>query len=379
MATPHPTQNADVAIIGAGVIGLTTAYFAAKRGLRVLLIDKQLPGQEASWAGAGMLPPGNDFPELPPEARLRGASHALWEPLSQELRELTGIENGYSRGGGLELAGAGEGDRVAGEITRWRKEGVRGEPLDQVGLRRFCPDLGPTFTHGYFLPDYGQVRNPWHLRALLTACEKLGVTLCTNCEVLGFERKHEQCRSLVTATGKIEAQQFVVTCGAWSAKLLTEARVHLPIRPIRGQIVLLKCPEAPFSQVLNIGHRYLVPRNDGRVLIGATEEDVGFEKGNTPAGVGGLLDLAQQVLPSLANVTIERTWSGLRPHAPGGLPLIGSVPGWGNLYIAAGHFRAGLQLSPITGKLISQLLAGEQPDLDLTPFSPHCQAQGGSR
>jgi glycine oxidase len=156
------------------------------------------------------------------------------------------------------------------------------------------------------------------------------------------------------------AGRFCIASGAWSRPLLMQAGCESPLEPVRGQIVLLNAQPLPFGQIIQSGPRYLVPRPDGRILIGSTEEHVGFDKRNTAAAVAELIDFAVSLVPALAEATYERSWAGLRPCTPDGLPYLGQVPETRNLFVAAGHFRAGLQMSPATAVLMREVLL-EQP------------------
>lgn len=316
-----------------------------------------------------MLPPGNPAAQTTPEARLRGSSHVLWEGLSAELRALTGIDNGYHRCGGLELGTAADQSRLAAEIATWRAEGVAVEPSTSAELHRHEPGLSETLTAGYRLPDLGQIRNPRQMKALLRGCEHLGVRILAGQPVGQHTALGDRWLSIDTPTERLSAGQFVIATGAWTGFWTRVLGWSLPIRPVRGQMLLLRTSRILLTHVLNVGLRYLVPRKDGRILVGATEEEVGFAKANTASAVAGLLDLAIQLVPGLATAELERTWSGLRPYAEGGLPLIGRSPTARNVYVAAGHFRAGLQLSPITAEVLVQMLLGEPTTLDCTPFA----------
>lgn len=350
---------ADVLIIGGGVIGLSTAWELAGRGVKVCVLEQGAFGREASWAGAGMLRPGNSERARTPEARLRSHSHRLWPEWSARLRDETGVDNGYVRCGALEVRCGGAGDELLGEIAAWQAEGVDIEPISQTQLRQHFPAAGPQITAAYFQPGLAQVRNPRHLKALLSACEQRGVELRSGCAVIGFESAAQRITRVLTNAGTLSAGQFLIAGGAWSGNLLASVGLSVPFKPIRGQIVLLEQRPLTFRCVIQNGHRYLVPRPDGRVLIGATEEDVGFNRQTTAAAVSGLIQFACDLVPGLANASVERTWAGLRPHVPGGLPILGRIEGWSNLLVAAGHYRAGLELSPITAVLMRQLLLGE--------------------
>lgn len=355
----------DVVVIGGGVIGLSIAYELSLHNLSVSVLEQGQFGQEASWAGAGMLPPGNSAWASTPEARLRSASYDRWPTWVQQLQELTGISTGYVRCGGITVACHGLDEEYAHEVARWKAERLVAESLAPLELRQRFPFLSETVTHGSFLPDVAQVRNPWLIKSLHAACAQRGVTLLAGHPVMAMEHDGHRVHSVRTPAGEITAGQFVIAGGAWSGELARQVGVELPVEPVRGQIVLLETRPLPFTHVIENGTRYLVPRPDGRILIGSTEEHVGFDKRSTAGGVAGLLALAQQLVPCLADARVERTWAGLRPHRPGGLPYIGRGGNYDNLFIAAGHFRAGLQLSPITAQLMRELLLGQPASLSL--------------
>jgi glycine oxidase len=357
------TDSPDVLIIGGGVIGLTAAYYLARERVRVAVVDKGDFGQEASWAGAGIIPPGNPGRARTPFDLLRAQSSALYPGLSTELRECTGIDNGYRRCGGLELAD--EADDAAQE---WRSEGIAFEALAEPDVLRLEPRLARGLGTAYHLPDMAQVRNPRHIKALLAACAALGVRLRPGCPVQTLERQGSRIVGVTTAEGRLTADRFILAAGAWAEALLLPLGWRPGIHPVRGQIVLLH-PGAPlFQHVLLRGKRYLVPRPDGRVLVGSTEEDAGFDKRTTAGAVGQLLAFAVALVPALAQAPLERCWAGLRPGTPDELPFLGPVPGLDNLFVAAGHFRAGIQLSPGTGLVLKELLLGQEPTVPLEAF-----------
>jgi glycine oxidase len=357
------TQRPDILILGGGVIGLTTALFLARDGARVEVLDKGDFGQESSWAGAGILPPGDPGHAHTPFDQLRAHSVALFPTLSAELREQTGVDNGYLRCGGLEFLG--ECSEAAAH--EWRSEGVEAEELDSAALGRLEPALAPDLGTALHLPGMAQVRNPRHLQALLAGCAAQGVALRPGCPAFGFAVQGAQVRAVHTAAGLREAGRYLLTAGAWSEPLLEQVGWRPGIHPVRGQIVLLS--SAPLvRRILLWGSRYLVPRPDGRVLVGSTEEQVGFDKRTTAEAVGELLRLACALVPALAEAHLERCWAGLRPGSPDGLPFLGPVPGLDNLFVAAGHFRAGIQLSPGTGQVMKELLLGQPPAVSLAPF-----------
>ncbi len=357
----HP----DVLILGGGVIGLTTAYHLAAEGVAVTVVERGDLGHEASWAGAGIIPPGDTSRAQSPIGRLRAFSSSLFPTLSRQLRDETDIDNGYFVCGGLELDG-GNGSLT----TEWREEGVAFEELDGAGLRRLEPGLSPDVTRGWHIPGIAQVRNPRHIKALAAACEIRAVGLMPGCAAGRLLHRGERITSVETEQGKLAAGKFLVAAGAWADALLSPLGWTPGITPVRGQIALLDTGDAAERPVVMQGKQYLVPRPDGRVLAGSTEEDAGFDARPTASGVSGLLAFAERTVPRLRDAVLERCWAGLRPGSPDGLPFLGPVPGFSNLFVAAGHFRAGIQLSPATGLLMTELLLGRVPTVPLAPFAP---------
>jgi glycine oxidase len=358
------TEHPDVLIIGGGVIGLTTAYFLAEAGLTVTVADRGDLGHEASWAGAGIIPPGN-----PRRARtgfdlLRAHSSATYPALSAALREQTGIDNGYTVCGGLELI-TSEEDLAADE---WRGEGIAFQELTGAELRRREPALAPGLDRAYFLPDMAQVRNPRHLKALQAACAARGVGLRAGCPVRRFVFRGGRIEAAEAERERLTAGRYLLAAGAWTDALLEPLGWRPGIRPVRGQIALLDTGTPGPRPLLLCGKRYLVPRGDGRLLIGSTEEDAGFDARPTAGAIADLLRFGATLVPALAGATLERCWAGLRPGSPDGLPFLGAVPGQDNLFIAAGHYRAGIQLSPATALVMKEVLLGQRPTVPLDDF-----------
>ena len=364
----------DVAIIGGGIIGLTSAYFLARAGFSVGVYDRSDLGREASWAGAGIVPPGNPDRAATPADALRGLGSVRFPSFSAELRELTGIDNGYRRCGGIEFLTPEDADAV----DVWRAEGLAFERLAIAQARALEP-LGTVEGEPYLLPECAQVRSPWHLRALIAACERVGVRLCPGTGAEGWELAGARVKNVRLANGDVvTADRFLVAAGAWSEPLLRQLG-HMPkVHPVRGQIALVRGESC--ARVLMFGKRYIVPRGDGLTLIGSTEEpEAGFEKRTTPEGIDGLLTFARTVLPALAAAKLETAWAGLRPGSPDGLPFLGGVPGWDNVLVAAGHARAGVQLSIGTAQALTDLLIGKLPGVDLRAFALDRQPQTNAK
>lgn len=362
-------QPSDVVVVGGGVIGLSVAYYCARDGLSVTVLERGELGQESSWAGAGIIPAGRGESARSAYAKLLGVSGEIYPKISEELRQETGIDNGYRRCGGLEI-GCDEADAHAlrSAAGHYRSEGVDWIELSPSAARKLEPALQGPFRVAYHIPGMAQVRNPRHIKALAAACARRRVRLVTGAEVSGFQIEQDRVLGVRTLDATFSGATTVVTAGAWSRGLLQSAGVSLPVRPVRGQIVLLQCGTPLLSRVIMMGKRYLVPRSDGRVLIGSTEEEVGFDKRTTANAARELLEVALAIAPPLGQAQVERAWAGLRPGNPDGKPFIGPVPGLDGLLVAAGHFRSGLQLAPVTGLMIKQLILGEPTSVPLEAF-----------
>jgi glycine oxidase len=365
------SSHADVVVIGGGVIGLSIAYALAKEGVRVTLTDKGDFGQESSWAGAGIISPGNPKRARNPLNQLRALSASLFPGFSAELRELAGIDNGYRKCGGLELGrseDALEKQRLDNLLREERGEGAVCDVLTGDALRQCEAALSHDISGAVYFPDMAQVRNPRHVKALVAACTARGVAMLPDTPVHGLERQGDRITRARNVSGDLHADRFLLTAGAWTDGLLAGLGIETGIAPVRGQIALLRTPAPLLRHILQCGSEYLVPRDDGRVLAGSTEEHVGFDKRTTAEAIGALLAMAVRLVPGLASATVERCWAGLRPGSPAGRPVLGGVPGTHNLYVAAGHFRSGIMLSPGTAQVMADVLQGRQPVIPLDSF-----------
>jgi glycine oxidase len=360
---------ADVVIVGGGVIGLSIAYALAREGVAATVLDRGELGRAASWAGAGIISPGAERPTDNPMVRLRTRSAALYPEWSEALRAETGIDNGYRRCGGVDVAWSAAEDQALRSLAGvWCAEGIACERLEPRDFGRVEPALNPALRVAYFLPDRAQVRNPRHVRALAVAVARRGARLCPGRAALGFEVTSGRVVAVRTAEGPLPCGRVVVAAGPWSAALLEGLGLRVPTPPVKGQIVLLRGGRPLVSRIVEHGKNYLVPRDDGRVLVGATEEDAGFDTRATPLAVRDLIDEALRLCPILAEAEVERAWAGLRPGSIDTRPYLGAAPGLANLVVATGHKRAGLQLSPGTAEVIADLVQGRPPRIDLAPF-----------
>jgi glycine oxidase len=349
------------------VIGCALAAELALRGGSVTIVERGEPGGEASSAAAGMLNPQAEARSPSPFFELLLESGDLFPEWSARLFEETGIDVGYRRTGLLECGFEAGGDAVF-ESYRWQRDrGLRVEDRPRESLAAEIDGrLSPEVSRAVFFPDEAVVDPPRLARAAWLAAERLGVRVLTATSATRFLVEGDVCRGVETETGPIAAQSVVDAAGAWAAFDRTGAP-SVPVYPVRGQIVQLSVPGRPLSTVVFSDEVYIVPRPDGTVLLGSTVELVGFRKEVTAEAVERLLAAAIRLVPALASARFVTAWAGLRPGTPDGLPILGDSPITG-LFFAAGHFRKGILLAPITARLVADAITGGPPR-DLSAFS----------
>ncbi len=362
-------RSPDVVIVGGGIVGLSIAYALAREGVKATILDRQEFGRAASWAGAGMIPPYTERLTTNPTLELRSWSAMLYPEWSDDLLEETAIDNGFRRTGGVDVASSKrEDDELRSMAGRWRNEKVVYERLAPDDFGRVEPALNPELLVAYYLPDRAQIRNPRHIRALQVSLALRGVDQAAHSEVVGFDREGDRVVAVRTKDGPIACGTVVVAAGAWSSGLLGRLALDVPTPPLKGQIVLLRPDRPMIRRIVEHGRMYLVPRDDHRILIGATEEASGFDDRTTEQASADLLAEAYFLCPSLAQVEVERTWAGLRPGSIDSKPYLGFAPGYSNVVVASGHKRAGIQLAPASAEVITDLILARPPRVDLEPF-----------
>ncbi len=371
-----PLDSADIVIIGGGVIGLTSARRLAKEGLAVTILERAQVGREASWAGAGVLAPPNPH-RKDAVAELQLRSLAMYPAFCTELLLETGIDPEYEPCGELEVAFDEAGlqvlrdDQRAADTRRMPDGRLAFEIHTGEETRRLEVVVSEKVVGSLECRQTAQVRNPRLLRALHTACLRAGVQIHENTPVRDFVVEGDRIAGVRTETRTIAAQNVVLCAGAWSSQIGERLQSVMPVHPVRGQMVLMKLDRRPFDRIIARGKTYLVPRRDGHVLLGATEEaGAGFAKRNTAKGLAGLLERAVRMVPMLADAPVAAAWSGLRPGTPDDMPYIGLVPGLTGLIAATGHYRTGLTLAPATAEIVAAMIQNRSYDVDLTCCRP---------
>ncbi|MCZ6601473.1 MAG: glycine oxidase ThiO [Planctomycetota bacterium] len=364
-------ETYDVIVVGAGIVGCSVAYALARDGVQVTVIERGEIGREASWAGGGILTPirPHTYPsDLLPLCRSGLDTFDRWIPA---LEDESGIDVEHDVVGLLLLVRDDEDEREADSLRAWKKEhGQPAEVLSQDEVRERVPGINPEFHKALLFPDTRQIRNPRLLRSLSVAAERGGVTFRTKCPVGGLVRNGDRIIGVQTPQGEIHAGTVIIAAGAWSSGSDLGISPAISVKPIRGQMILTEQDPVAFRHVLLWKGRYLVPRRDGKILIGSSVEDVGFDSRVTAGVVHSLLERASEILPALADAPFLQAWAGLRPSTPDRLPYIGPIPGADGALAATGHYRNGLLLGPFTGEIIAAIHAGRPPGIDLTPYRP---------
>lgn len=365
------TLRADVLVIGGGLVGASVAYECAKRGLSIVVAERSEAGRAASWAAAGILTPIHlaDYP--PALVALCTAAQVTYERWAEEVRAESGIDPEFRRTGMLVLA-LEEGDLAEVEhLHAWKKD--HGQPcqaLDAAAAANVEPLANPKMLRALHLPDIAQVRNNRLVRAVAAAATRRRATILERTEALDLLTDGGRIVGARTTQGNVYAASTVLAAGAWSRAIAERVGVTVAVEPVRGQMLLTEVPGGRLSKMVLAGEQYLVPRADGRVLVGSTTERVGFDASVTLDGVRSLCEAAARMVPSLGGAPLRASWAGLRPGSPDRIPFLGPVAGLPGLLLACGHFRNGILLGPITGRLIAQVIAGEATEVPLAPYAP---------
>jgi glycine oxidase len=359
----------DVAIVGGGIIGSSIAFELARKKVRVLLLDRQQPGREASWAAAGLLSPAPDTPDFVPVVPLAKESFALYPQFIAAVEEASGKPTGFRRDGSLYLYfGPHAEDQRDRTVMEHLRLGLASETLHLDGARRIEPKIGPSVRAAAWLPYENSVEPRLLTEAVLAAAKRRGARILPGVTVTSVLREGSRCTGVVAGGEKIETKHVIVAAGSFSAEIDGIER-YAPTRPVRGQMVALHPSNCILRCALRAESGYLVPRNDGRIIAGSTLENAGFDKSITPAGLQKILAAAVEIMPALAEAPIVETWAGLRPDTPDHLPVIGPTDVEG-LLIATGHYRNGILLAPVTARLLCDWIVDGRASLSAEAYSP---------
>lgn len=371
----------DVLIIGGGVIGLSIARALHKRGVKkITILESGAVGRESSYAAAGMLAPNAETEKIDNFFEFCNLSNKLYPDFAAELRDETKINIELDRQGTLYLALTDEDSAEIDRRYEWqRRAGLEVKRLTARETRTMEPFLSPDVRESLFFPEDRQVEN----RKLLLALEKFAalnhIEIRENTRVTNLLSENNKIVGAATESESFYAGTVIAATGAWTSLIKAEGLTMPEIKPVRGQMIAFQTAKRLFQKVVYSPRGYLVPRADGRVLIGATVEDAGFDKSVTNAGVEFLREIAFEIAPSLVNLEISEKWAGLRPFAADGLPVLGAFAGIENLFLATAHYRNGILLAPLTAEILAAKIVGNKDSDYLKIFSPQRFTPNGLR
>lgn len=357
----------NVVIIGGGVIGCSIGLRLAQAKAKVTILEKAIPGAEASSAAAGILGAQAEAGEGGPFFRLCLESRNRYPSFVEELEALSGLSVGYRRCGLLDVAFDEAEARKLAEVVRANNAlGLSGEMLEPAQARALEPALTPSATAAAHFPDDAQIDNRLLVRALSVAAARAGVQFRTGL-VRGVASEGGRAIGVDLDGERLRADAVVVAAGAWTGLVGGIGLDPQVVRPARGQMLMLQTRAPVLSRILFAQKRYLVPRADGRLIVGSTMEFVGYDKQVTAEALSALLQFALHACPSLRTATVLETWAGLRPFTPDHLPILGPGP-LQSLFLASGHYRNGILLTPVTADLMADCILGRKPSIDLSPY-----------
>ena len=362
------TQILQIVVIGAGVVGCAIAHELARRGSRVQVVERREIGQGATKASAGVLAPYLDAHRSGPLVDLGARSLSLYDEFVARVVEDSGSTIQYVRNGTLEIA---TNEEYAGRLNdmahSFAELGITVEFYDSEALRSIEPQLTNDAKGGLLVASHGFVGVTELTNALRRAAVAHGVKFVTSTTATKIIN-HRDGIEVRVGTEAVVCDRAILAAGSWSGQIEVEGVDALPVRPIRGQLLQLDWPTTPLKRTIWSEDCYLVPWNDGSVLVGATSEDVGFDERATVTGLQKLVEVAKRIVPGAGEAWLKEVRVGLRPTTPDGLPVIGlskSLPG---LIYASGHYRNGVLLAPLTASIVADLSVGDTSN-DLTKLT----------
>lgn len=360
----------DCIIIGAGIMGLLTARELSQAGLKVCVLDQSAVGRESSWAGGGILSPLYPWRYSEPVQQLAHWSQQVYPELVTSLFNDTGIDP-ERRDSGLLVLDSNE----LAEAKAWAERYSNSMQLDVLQskeLNELVPSLSPELKNNtesaMWFPNIGQVRNPCLVKSLNADLIRRGVEIREQTQVESLLIYKGKINGVVTQAGKIEADKVIACSGAWTRDLLQPTDTKVDVQPVKGQMLMYKADPKLLSQVILMNDRYVIPRRDGRILVGSTLEHAGFDKTTTANASDDIQKAAVNIIPALADYPIERHWAGLRPGTDDGVPYIYADEKIKGLYVNCGHYRNGVVLGPASARLMADIVLEREPIIEPTLF-----------
>ena len=364
-------KTADVIVVGAGAIGCSIAWRLAQGGRKVIIIERDTPGAGASSSAGGILGAQLEAKEPGPLADLLMSGRSLYPEFVEELQTEADLDIQFKNVGALRLAFNAEDEQEARRTLEWqRAEGWSVEYLGREEALADEPNLSNSVRGTLLFPNECQVGNRKMMLALATTCQKLGVKIVSGTEVIGFTRTGSRIDGVRTTDGVYSGDIVLIAGGAWSKALGERLGTSLPVWPVRGQMIQLQAASQMFTRLIYHHMTYVVSKPVGRMFVGSTMEEVGFDRSVTAEGIHGILKSVMHISPCISEAEVVDTYSCFRPSTPDGLPIMGKVLDFDNVIAATGHFRNGILLTPITAKLISELILVGRSSISLEPYAP---------
>lgn len=357
----------DAVIVGGGINGSSIAFQLAKRGYKVAVLDKGKIAGKASGAAAGILGAQTELAEDGPLFQLACKSRSMYRSLIPELEDLSQVHIGYQNKGVYKVAANKEEEQALKRLIESQQTaGEQAEWFSIDDLIHREPFVSNKLKGAMYIPNDGQVQAYELSLAFAKASIAIGAEIYEYTHVIDFILKDEKVYGVRTSQGEFLADSVIVASGAWSREILERTGLSLPIIPVKGECFSVKV-EKPLVQGTIFSHGcYIVPKQSGRLVVGATVKVNSFDEKVTFEGISMLMEKAQNLVPDIANTEWEGAWTGIRPQSADGQPFLGQHPACEGLYIAAGHFRNGILLAPATGELMADILEGKKEQFN--PF-----------
>lgn len=354
----------DILIVGGGIIGMLTARELSLAGMKVTIVERGQAGHESSWAGGGIISPLYPWRYSAPVSALAQWGQEFYPELIEEMHSATGLDAELIQNGLLMLDN--DHEKAVTWAEKWQSNL---QLIDNKEVYELEPELSRalrTDKKAIWMPDVRQVRNPRLVKATKKYLLKQGVKFIEQTEVTDFISQADKVVGVKSSTGDILADNVLLSGGAWSANLLKNNMIS--VEPVKGQMILFKTKPGKIKRITLSQDRYVIPRQDGRVLVGSTLEHTGFDKSTTKTAREELQQEAVRIMPCLKDAEVEHQWAGLRPGSTNGIPYICSVPNMDGLYLNAGHYRNGVVLGPASARLAADIILNSQPILDASPY-----------
>ena len=360
----------DVVVVGGGVVGCAIAYELAKEKVQVLLLERDHLCSGASYASAGMIAPLSDSPVDHPLSQLGFRSFKMYDSFVQGVEEASGFSVECLPSGIVRVALTEEDEQeLRAEVAAAPTLGLTVDWLDTQQAREIEPLLSPEIRGATFSPGESQLNPSRYVEALRRAAVAQGVTVREHTPVVGLGRNGSRVSAVRTAMDTVAAGVVVLAMGAWSRNTAEWLGIDVPVRPVRGQVVYVNKLATPLRHTVMRGSSYAVPKGDGMTLVGTTREMAGFDQRTTAGGVASILTRIQDLVPAIAEASINHTRAGLRPVSEDEFLLLGPVPTMEGVMLATGHGRSGILLTPVTARLIADLIVRGADAAELGPHS----------